>query len=47
MNIKYFMAALCAAAIFVSCSHKEKTESLFNGEDLTGWKVVLKSAEGE
>ena len=47
MNIKYFLAALCAAAIFVSCSHKEKTEVLFNGEDLTGWKVVLKSAEGE
>ena len=47
MNIKYFLAALCAAAIFVSCSDKEKTESLFNGEDLTGWKAVLKSAEGE
>ncbi len=47
MNIKVFMAAICAAAIFISCSHKEKTESLFNGEDLTGWKVVLKSAEGE
>ncbi|MBP3269109.1 MAG: DUF1080 domain-containing protein [Bacteroidales bacterium] len=47
MNIKYFLAALCAAAIFVSCSHKEKTEVLFNGEDLKGWKVVLKSAEGE
>ena len=36
MNIKYFMAALCAAAIFVSCSDKEKTKILFNGEDLTG-----------
>ena len=47
MNIKYFLAALCAAAIFVSCSDKEKPESLFNGEDLTGWKAVLKSAEGE
>lgn len=40
MNIKYFLAALCAAAIFVSCS-REKTEVLFNGENLDGWKVVV------
>ena len=47
MNIKYFLAALMAAAIFLSCSMKEKTETLFNGENLDGWKVVLKAAEGE
>ena len=46
MNIKYFLAALCAAAIFVSCE-REKTAVLFNGKDLSGWKAVLKSAEGE
>ena len=46
MNIKYFLAALCAAAIFVSCE-REKTTVLFNGKDLSGWKAVLKSAEGE
>ena len=46
MNIKYFLAALCAAAIFVSCAG-EKTTVLFNGKDLSGWKVVLKSVEGE
>lgn len=46
MNIKYFLAALCAAAIFVSCE-RGKTTVLFNGKDLSGWKAVLKSAEGE
>ena len=46
MNIKYFLAALCAAAIFVSCE-REKTAVLFNGKDLSGWKAVLKSTEGE
>lgn len=46
MNIKYFLAALCAAAIFVSCAG-EKTTVLFNGKDLSGWKAVLKSTEGE
>ena len=46
MNIKHFLAALCAAAIFVSCE-REKTAVLFNGKDLSGWKAVLKSAEGE
>lgn len=46
MNIKYFLAALCAAAIIVSCE-REKTAVLFNGKDLSGWKAVLKSAEGE
>jgi len=46
MNIKHFLAALCAAAFFVSCAG-EKTTVLFNGKDLSGWKVVLKSVEGE
>ncbi|MBR5176114.1 MAG: DUF1080 domain-containing protein [Bacteroidales bacterium] len=46
MNIRYFLAALTAAA-FISCSTKEKIETLFNGENIDGWKVVLKSAEGE
>ncbi|MBR5661339.1 MAG: DUF1080 domain-containing protein [Bacteroidales bacterium] len=40
MNIRYFLAALCAAAIFVSCSD-EKIETLFNGENLEGWKTVV------
>lgn len=47
MNIKYFLAGLMAAAIFLSCSTKETTKTLFNGENLDGWKVVLKAAEGE
>ncbi len=46
MNIRYFLAAL-TAAVFISCSPKEKIETLFNGENLDGWKVVLKAAEGE
>ena len=46
MNIKYFLAAL-AAAVFISCSEKDKTETIFNGEDLSGWKVVVKANEGE
>ena len=46
MNIKHFLAALCAAAFFVSCAG-EKTTVLFNGKDLSGWKAVLKSVEGE
>ena len=46
MNIKHFLAALCAAAFFVSCAG-EKTTVLFNGKDLSGWKAVLKSTEGE
>ena len=40
MNIKYFLAALCAAAIFFSCS-EEKPVVLFNGENLDGWKTVV------
>ena len=46
MNIKYFLAAILAAALLFSCSG-EKTGTLFNGTDLTGWKAVLKATEGE
>ena len=46
MNIRYCLAAL-TAAVFISCSMREKSEPIFNGEDLSGWKVVVKTNEGE
>ena len=39
MNIKYFLIAL---AILAAASCSERQEVLFNGENLDGWKTVLK-----
>jgi len=45
MRINTLLAALLGAAIFISCS--DKTETLFNGNDLTGWKITVKDLNEE
>lgn len=41
LKMKIFIAAVCILRILSSCSNQEtdKTRSLFNGVDLTGWHV--------
>jgi hypothetical protein len=36
---KGFLLLLLCAAIFTASAQKKKTASLFNGKDLTGWKI--------
>lgn len=40
MNIKYFLISVLAVGILAGCAAKE--EVLFNGENLDGWKTVVK-----
>lgn len=40
MNIKYFLISVLTIGILAACAAKE--EVLFNGENLDGWKTVVK-----